>query len=523
MRTAAVAVLLLASGAITTSNLDSSTVILDNHHHHHARATINNTTLFVSSFLFHRRPVPSAWVDRLFCALRVSFSRNETLASPVLEHHVHEAMARTSAVHDGDTCLLPDYAQWPACSAELLAFVSLDDTHGAAFRRFAGVQAGGGRLSVTTRDGVDCWYRSLYDSWRPAPRPATAPHYQAVFVTCPVPTEAACRRLQAVATGVGNPAALLDLVTPTRTLRAPFHLRSTSTPPPTPTAPPGTALTDHLRRPAVACLVLPYSSSDAVKAATVNRALVAEWVAHHSALGFHVLVYDRRGASKHALYNASGPVGGYLRARGLFTADDAAVTYHGYTVKGVAEGDRHQARRAGALAFDNNEMDGGVGGGGNGGGGGGGDGGGGGHSGGGGGGGRRVGAAEAAMDATDDDKSLTLTHCRFEAKARLGAEAVLVADADEFLLCPSAGPTLPAQRDAVRRLLRASAAAGYDQILLQQVTAANRTDYLLPCLTHAVASGRPVFDCFAHTRHSRQVGMHLFAICYHTSFPVFKV
>jgi hypothetical protein len=67
----------------------------------------------------------------------------------------------------------------------------------------------------------------------------------------------------------------------------------------------------------------------------------------------------------------------------------------------------------------------------------------------------------------DDDQGLTLTHCRFEAKARYGAEVpVLVADTDAFLWCPHAGAPLVAQHAAVRAMVAAAGADGLEQVTL---------------------------------------------------------
>jgi hypothetical protein len=48
---------------------------------------------------------------------------------------------------------------------------------------------------------------------------------------------------------------------------------------------------------------------------------------------------------------------------------------------------------------------------------------------------------KARFESQGHDKVLTLTHCRFEAKAMLGVEDVLVTDADEFIYCPQGAPT----------------------------------------------------------------------------------
>ena len=45
-------------------------------------------------------------------------------------------------------------------------------------------------------------------------------------------------------------------------------------------------------------------------------------------------------------------------------------------------------------------------------------------------------------DIQNQDKTLTYTHCRFEAKTIYGLGTMLVVDADEFLNCPFAESTV---------------------------------------------------------------------------------
>ena len=54
------------------------------------------------------------------------------------------------------------------------------------------------------------------------------------------------------------------------------------------------------------------------------------------------------------------------------------------------------------------------------------------------------------MSIAGHDKTLTLTQCRFEARALFGIDRVLVADFDEFLYCPVVGPTASEQAKCVR-------------------------------------------------------------------------
>lgn len=53
----------------------------------------------------------------------------------------------------------------------------------------------------------------------------------------------------------------------------------------------------------------------------------------------------------------------------------------------------------------------------------------------------------------DNDKVLSLTHCRFEAKALYGIDHVIVPDPDEFFYCPKGGIAMKAVSDTVHSLM----------------------------------------------------------------------
>ena len=140
-----------------------------------------------------------------------------------------------------------------------------------------------------------------------------------------------------------------------------------------------------------ACLVLPYQSSN-MQATQINQAMVAEWIHHHTSLGFNILIYDRQGSFQQATKNNNSS---YALLRSMNT-QSSNVIYHPYTIRELLDPLRN------GKTFDNNDMN------------------------------PENNAnsqgnvdeknslvqSEAMMDVTDDDKTLTLTHCRFEAKVR---------------------------------------------------------------------------------------------------------
>ena len=64
----------------------------------------------------------------------------------------------------------------------------------------------------------------------------------------------------------------------------------------------------------------------------------------------------------------------------------------------------------------------------------------------------------------DLDKTMTLTYCRFDAKARLGIERVLVVDFDEFLYCSEGTSDLQRQRAYIAHYVEQVASSGIEQL-----------------------------------------------------------
>ena len=205
-----------------------------------------------------------------------------------------------------------------------------------------------------------------------------------------------------------------------------------------------------------ACLVLPYKTSIPEKAA-VNGAVLYEWVRYHSLMGFKIIIYDRNGANKHYIFNST-----YGQANNQQGLDwTSSVVYLRHTIFGLLDKANPEAK------YDNindkNEMDGGY---------------------------------------LDDDKTATLTHCRFEANALYGSTKVLVADFDEFLFCPKGALTFSGQKFVINNVIERYSNYNVNQIIFFQVYPSDKLEggkYLtiLDCLTDKVANGKSIFDCYS--------------------------
>ena len=102
---------------------------------------------------------------------------------------------------------------------------------------------------------------------------------------------------------------------------------------------------------------------------------------------------------------------------------------------------------------------------------------------------------------SDHDKTDTYTHCRFEANAVYGIQKVLVVDSDEFMFCPSAKPTYPAQAAFIRRHITSSKLEGIDQLNLMMTTLYNATAMNpLDCVLEKGRNNQSFFSCFSSTQ-----------------------
>jgi hypothetical protein len=155
-----------------------------------------------------------------------------------------------------------------------------------------------------------------------------------------------------------------------------------------------------------ACLVLPYRTSIPEKA-DVNGAILYEWVRYHSMMGFKIIIYDRNGANRQYIFNST--YGAANNQQGMNWTSN--VVYLRHTVFGLLN-------KSYLEQFDN------------------------------------AGKEHGGSSILDDDKTATLTHCRFEANALYGSTKVLVADFDEFLYCPKGALTFSGQKYVIQNVMQ---------------------------------------------------------------------
>jgi hypothetical protein len=200
--------------------------------------------------------------------------------------------------------------------------------------------------------------------------------------------------------------------------------------------------------PLAVCLSIPYTSSVPDKI-IANSALLAEFIRYYTMLGFKVFVYDRDGKNKDHLMSNNNL---YMKARNI-TLD---FVYYNYTIGGLLD------EGSSGLQYDNDLEK----------------------------------LKPILKEIQARDKTLTSTHCRFEAKAMYKIENVMVADFDEFLFCPTVSATFTTQRQNLLSMVSHLSSLKFGQVSFPQRWVLARDDNPRDCMISYAKIGRSVFDCF---------------------------
>ena len=356
---------------------------------------------------------------------------------------------------------LPSHAQNPSCSIELLGFVTVEASPfqplQATYRQETLI-IGEAPLKIENSNVPwTCFFRPTFDSWRPSPRLAIA-----IVFFCPVPENVDCNQLREMDSShklVGN----LSMTTHNTTWVATFETKAV-------------VKINHrasrkkkengglgkvsLSQP-TACLAITYETSNERKR-EVNGAMVFEWVRYYATLGFNVMLYDKNGEHQSSIFtDAYGLSQNQQGNRDWLKR----VDYHPYTIFGLLTGEKSN------LKYDNTNVN------------------------------------HQDMIFLDDDKTATLTHCRFEASALHGSDNVLVADFDEFLYCPSAKVNFASQFSYMNLLMTSYRTEQVDELIFLQIWVAanlNKGKYstLMDCLIDHVNHTSSIINCFGGFNHN---------------------
>lgn len=436
----------------------------------------NNNYYFitVTSFIFnqHHSP-PSAYIENIFGTKGVFFNFAELDDSFVYSTaKLAESMESFQSKFKAFTGPASGFTTSPPCSLEFLVMT----------RRFKGREVADFGLRSTpfvghakvffpenaynsTGNAVNCWYRGLHSKW-------SMVYHLPIAVFCPM-LESTCQTFQR-AVNDGNSSDKphqfqLEMALPVNCSQWPLvgiqdsHWKAPFLPKPrlepvfhrTYRSP----LRSHTK---AACLALTYKSPDK-DFVDVTGAIVSEWIAHYIALGFKVIVYDSTAKFRDHIFRNNTYNAGQKLKLGLHVGKD--FVYHPYSmVQLLSEpGQNYTDIVSKELQYG------------------------------------------SLAGIIEHDKELSLTQCRFEAKAVFGIDDVLVSDFDEFLYCPAGVATdgtlsIESQRYYIDRYMNMQKDRGRQQLKSFVYIPLNNTDIsggdIQVCLKAAVREGRSIYSCW---------------------------
>lgn len=355
---------------------------------------------------------------------------------------------------------LPLHAQQPLCSIEILGYIRLGQAapfHG-KYRHTLIM----GEASLKIENSVvpwSCFFRPAFDSWRKNPTFAISMLY-----FCPVPPNYDCNQLPEMDTS-SKVIGFLSMTTHNTTWEARIDAAAIAKLPIREMYPAGFLRVGYgsvLPPVLTACLAITYETSHEKKK-EVNGAIVYEWVRYYATLGFNVMIYDKNGGNRNAIFNEKYGLSQNQHGRDWLDK----VDYHPYTVFGLITGDSN------VWKYDNTKF-------------------------------------KYDVLFFDDDKTATLTHCRFEASTLYGSDNVLVADFDEFLYCPSGALNFAGQQSYINSLVTTYRANNVDELVfLQMWVVANlhngKYDTLMDCLSDHVNRSASILECFGSFKHNNGI------------------
>jgi hypothetical protein len=483
-----------------------------------ARARLS-PLLTVTSYKFNPTAIKADYVDKLLGRESVFYytSRDDDddlhIAKPLSADEIRN---RSEPIQRAMGALFPKGMLDAECSMDVLAYALVDKHYPFLLsNKHKRPAMGLGELTFSAEGDADaalttwsCSFRGTYDNWRSGEYAYTAPNYWPVFIHCfPNSDRRDNHSCSSFAEEFRKESRAVDLsltihlpsvswqthftakrnsllhsvLRPNTSHSGKDHTYYTS-PVPLPAS-------THSRRKSfdpqdmAVCTCIPYETSDAHKVDVMGE-MLREWVRYYANLGIRTFIYDRGGNKAHYLYK------GILGVNETLNFDQRDVVkiernmvYYNYTILDLLTRKLARAHEK----YDNVE------------------------------------GVSAALLKYDNDHTLTLTHCRFDAKARYGIDRVMVLDFDEFFYCPGGG-RVPLQQAAFQKTyLDQLRKEGLDQVAFPQRTVANKT-HLEPalCAEQAVLalrtnSSASILDCFASTRFNvddfAPKSIHLSHIC----------
>ena len=439
--------------------------------------------LTISSFQYNPTAAKSAWVRNLFGdgAIFHLKPKDVSVTEFFLASREDRAMSAEEESASKEVMRnvfhLPLVAWEAPCSIEMLGFVRTTMRSPSPFKRsnLHVPFVGNATASIPGVGKWRCYYRPLVENWRHVST-SLEPHFVAVVLYCAPLSADSCTAFDREYV---RSATELRMSLELQCQRQPGPHRKTRVLATSVSAIPqqaGGRATSHQLG---ACVAMPYTTAFKEKVG-VNNEILSEFVRYYKKLGIMLFLYDRDGQHEKML-------------SGRFGVSPSEYVYKNYTMMGLLD------RRAGAgLRYDNTEL-------------------------------RDDGTdAHHRWRYQGNDKVMTLTQCRFEAKALHGIEDVLVIDFDEFLYCSVAEPTASAQRAFIKGLVVRLKAQRFNQVTFPQRLTANTTSSVIGCMMSRVAKGQSVLGCVApfqyyaggHSIKSLHLGHDCPLTDYHQACPV---
>lgn len=349
--------------------------------------SINETGLSITSFQFNSVNKPSSWVTAILGtdAYFIPSKRNTS------DNQMYDNLKYYREIH-----LLPHETELkPNCSIDILGYVrnDVEEPITKSNRENQPIVGVGILKFVRLSERWKCYYRVVFGWFEMAgltERELGPSHWPVLFYCIPrdfKKSSLVCKHFNH------------DISLKRRSIKAQLTMQLTNTTWSNSfTARPRHSLHAHYATNtprAAVCLVSPYITAITQKV-DMNIAMLAEYIRYHTLLGLHVFLYDGSGKQQKLMSNSF-----YVKARNI----TLRYTYFNYTLRTLLDPTYKD------FTYDSSLL--------------------------------KTSSTQEAMDAEilrekqDLDKTLTITHCRFELQAAYRISRVLVTDSDEFLYCPA--------------------------------------------------------------------------------------
>ena len=428
----------------------------------------NSNGLTITSINFNSGNNYSPWVDRVFGSK--AFVRRPAFDD---KPHLFFEFFKSNFT-------IQEESFWPTCSVELLGYGkhdvdepltnSIRDSHPAT--GYGTFQFG------TNNDKWKCYYRALHDSWR-FQNFHTAPNFWAIFFYCHPPwkreiTEKyqSCESFSEYSSDTNKYVKYhiemnLKTITWKNTFYGNIHMG------------------DHIKysiskkrkKPPVAiCLVIPYAMDTSIER-DVNGAFFIEFLRYYTLLGMKIFIFDRDGAHQQYLYPTTHP---YMKKQNI-TYINSNIVYNNFTIRQYLDEGLLKNTSKTHQWYE-----------------------------------------RIISDSTDDDKTNTLTYCRYEAKNVYHIDQIFVVDFDEFLYCPKGGKSISGQKSFIHNMIYKHRKEGYEQIEVEQRIILPKSNDPKTCLFTAVQNQNSIFSCFTSYKNylgrNRRKSIHIGHSCPLTDF-----